>query len=251
MKKLFFAAAAAAMVMGVSCTESTPDNGNASITVRISGPSSSTRAIETPADENPAPMIDENGTHFVYVISGGTIVHSEPLTAITEGSVQPLAGGAKQFSPNSQVYILANIPANTTGGNPANFGSMTSIENAVSAISYAPGDSHNTSYEYPAMGNYKGIAAAIGSPNESGVATAAVSLEPLFARVELQGIEGGEWIKSFTVKNVYIDEYYSSFSMTGEGSVIHSMGQAATIPADQFGNEVAMGSGEWGRCDPL
>ena len=249
MKKLFFAAAAAAMVMGVSCTETTSNDGNASITVKISGPSSATRIADEAATEV-VPVIDPDGTHYVYVLEGNAVVHKEPLTALESGEQQTLADGEKIFKPGSKVYILANIPENTTGGDPAAYASMGAIEAAISAISFSAG--HNADYETPAMGNSTGAAATIGTANDDGLATVAISLTPLFTRVELQGIKGGEWIKSFTVKNVYLDNYYPSFSMTGVGSGLQSLGEAASVPSGWFGDEMsANNTWEAGDTDPV
>lgn len=243
MKKHFLLAATAAMALIVSCMPETSDDGKASITVKIAGSSSQTRLPEAPATDL-APTINPGGTHYVYVLTSGTVVHSEPLTVTEEGQEQALAGGEKRFDRNSSVYILANIPENVTG-TPSSYGSMSAISEAVSAISYLSGGEANLDYTQPAMGNATGTAAQIGQADISGVATVEVALSPLFSRVELQGIIGGPWVKSFTVKGVYLDDYYSSYSMTGAGSVLNSLGQASTIPDSQFGDQVADGNGAW------
>lgn len=248
MKNLFLSAALAALLWGVSCsTSETVPVGKASITVKITSPSAATRAVEDPADAlTPVtPDITPGGTHYVYVVEGGTVVHAEPLTEEAEGATgQALKAGAKDFAPDAGVYVLVNIPDNIIA--PGGLNTMTEIAGAISEIVYTgdPGTEHNTSYKYPAMGNYDGLAKQIDEADaDTGVATVEVEISPLFARVELQGIKGGKWIKSFKVKNVWIDDYFSSFSMTGAGSVMNSMGQkyetAAQIPAGWFGDPVA------------
>ena len=242
MKKLFFAVAAIAAMISVSCVTERPTpvtkDGKVSITVSIPGFGSSTRMAQTPASTM-TPAFKTGGTHYVYVLDGEAVIYSEALTTGGKITLKGIGGVAESFPKGAEVYVLANIPADIAS--PDKLGSMTDITNAVSAISASAGGA-NTDYEHPAMGNVTGAAAKIGEANASNVASVSVPISPLYARVEIKGIKGSEWISAFTLANVYIDNYYSSFSMIGKGSVLNNAGTSTSILSKQFGDAVTGGN---------
>ncbi len=240
MKKLFLATAALAAMISVSCVAEKPianDGEKVSITVKLAGANGTTRADEAAADPAQAPSITGG---YIYVLDNNTVLKAE---AIPSGaSTVTIDGGNKVYPQSASVYVIANVPANVSGA--SSFGSMTDIQNAVSAISYA-GAGINTDYETPAMANVGG-AVPVGTPDGNMNTTVSVNISPLFARVEIKGLEGGTdaqgqtWIKSFKLANVYLDNYYSSFSMTGAGSDLHFAGTNTTTLSGQFGDPVTM-----------
>lgn len=244
MKKKFSMFAALAALISVSCvTENSPSvvddlADKVSITVKIPGKSSSTRAPETAASSATyTPKLKDGGRHYIYVLENDVVKGAYEFNAFsTEYS---LAEGAKIFSKDAKVYVLANIPSDIV--DPDKFGSMDAIKRAVTAISYNSGEMRNTEFEYPAMGNWKENSAAalsISAPDD-GKTEVTVPVAPLYARIEIQGITGGEWISEFKLKHVYLNQYYSSFSMTGDASVSHDIaGDPAAFDSNWFGDAV-------------
>ncbi len=238
MKKLFLLAALAAMAFA-SCEKGPKvPAGQASITIKIAG-ESATRAYSAPVSD----FIPEITTGYIYVVEGTTILHSETLTARPGTAGQTLADG-RLFPATSQIYVLANVPSDVTGY--TEFGSFTDIQNAVSEISYsAP---RNTDYKHPAMGNKDGLLVGVTETSE-GVAEVEVSIAPLYARIELAGVKAGEWIQRFKVTGVWLDDYNTSFSMTGVGKTLKSMGQdVSVLNSTWFGDmtpAAALSDGGW------
>jgi hypothetical protein len=222
MKKLFLMAALAAMV-GVSCQQTPANEGDlASLSIRVAGNSTPTRAV-IPAVDAADPQLDlTNGVNMVYVLRGDNVIHSEALTNLAETNAgQSLAGGDKKFTMDCTVYVLGNIPANITD---VNFTTLTALKAATSVISYETGAATNTDYLHPAMGNRGGTPAVVTDPESDNIAKAVVNVAPLYSRITLAGLQGGEWISSFKVKAVYLDDYNSTFSMSAVGSDNHSNG---------------------------
>ena len=247
MKKLFFAVAAIAAMISVSCVTEQSGNTDAgkkvSISVKLAAPGGATRADENAAQSNQITIA--NG--YIYVLDGSSVNYSEPFNALTTGDEITLDGGKKSFPSTSTVFVLANVPSNLTIS-PASLSSMDDIKNAVSEIVYSASGGVNVDYKTPAMGNIGAAVAVIPDASDATVSTAKLDISPLYARVQIQGLKGGKdaegntWIKDFKLANVYIDNYYSKFSMTGVGSDLQSAGQNTNTLDSQFGDPVNMTS---------
>ncbi len=234
MKRLFILAASAAMLM-VSCDRSPVSipEGQTSIVVKISGPGGGTRFSDTPATTSTTSVSITGGRNYVYVVEGSTITWQEALTAVPGGAGQTLAstagegGGQRYFPKTAKIYILANIPASILA--PESFTTMTDIEEAIVAISTTA----LSDYTKPAMGNVggtpKSLDEVLGEGTATPTATANVTISPLFTRVELAGVNGGTRMASFTLAGVYLNNYHSSYSMTGAGSELKDSGKSTTF----------------------
>ena len=230
MKKLFFVAALAAMVFA-SCerTDSIPAD-QSKIVVKLNGvkAAGATRSVESPAeltgegDDESAAMLDNA---WVFVISGTEFYKEEMdvTEAMTGGGYtigEGVAGTSedypnKLFPSDSEVYILGNIPSDV---NQESLNSWEAVQEAVSVISYAEGTEINTDFTTPAMANASGEPAALDIIDEEAhTASVSINLSPLYSRVELHNLTGGEHIADFTVAGVYINNYYQAFDMTGAG----------------------------------
>ncbi len=257
MKKLFLMAAAAATILA-SCVENsvapTPEGGKTSISVSLSFDSSSaTRALDTWSNNSSSRIISDvldNG--YIYVLDNNQIVYREEIANLTlEDGTTPNTtpntttqilgeglgedGEALLFPSTATVYVLANIPSNIN--NPANFMDMDELAAAVSTISYGSGT--NTDYSKPAMGNVGGTVVRLTEiDNDAKTATAAVSINPLYTRVELKGVKGKNWVAGFDLVGVYLDNYYTGFTMTGKlvSEPLYDNGQDPSI-----GDKVASG----------
>jgi hypothetical protein len=225
MKRILLCAAAAAMVL-TSCMKGgeviPPDH--ASIVVKFSGVKSmNSRAQEAPGNTTTAKVsADASAKHYIYVLDADNqIIHKEPLDpaqAVT-GSGQPIKNG-DYFLNSTKLYVMCNIPADV---DPTALTEWDDILATQTDIVYTSGSEQNTGLEYPAMANADGLPEAVDGYISSGVANVEVSISPLFARIELKGVEANipavvpaeGKINDFTVKGIYLDKYYSSFSMTG------------------------------------
>jgi hypothetical protein len=251
MKKILLFAAAAAMAF-TSCIEgggTVIPEGETTITVKIAGLHNvETRAIESPASDNTStPLLNaasvKNG--WVYVLDpNGNVVGNEELEIPQPDAGQEIEDG-RTFDKSSVVYILANYPANLTNAlgesvTPASLTTLEAIKAAQAQIVYdatTPANSHNTNYLEPAMANVDGVPSELEAP-QGGTATAQVTIAPLFARVELAGLTGtGAQLYNYEVAGVYLDNYYSAFSMSGEGvGEKHSAGNEDNFPAGWIGD---------------
>ena len=237
MKKMFLFAAAVAALTLVSCAKShvnRPESeGETSITLKIAGAHSSTRAIETPATNPTKPALDPAGDHFVFVINAGTILYLErlvPADAVT-GPGQVIGatadgGSQKYFPTTSSVFVLGNIPPDITISNFGVGKSYSSLETAVSEISYVY--LRNTDFTKPAMANENGPANVI--PTGANTASVQINIKPLYSRIELKDVKGGSHIKSFDVSGVYLNNYNTKFKMNGTGDVTSLYATTATPP---------------------
>ncbi len=235
MKKLFFATAALAAMISVSCVTEQPaafDGEKVSITVKFAGASGTTRAVQDPGSESVPTVVDG----YIYVLdASGKVLKAESFTGVTDPV--EVDGGAKSFPATAQVYVIANVPANISKA-AADLADMSEIEAATSAISYAGG--YNTDYSKPAMANTGAAVTVDLDATDKTVATVTVPISPLYARVEIEGLEGSEWIKDFKLTNVYLDNYHSTFSMVGKGSELKSVGTDETALSGNFGDAVTM-----------
>jgi hypothetical protein len=225
MKKLIMFAAAAAMVF-TSCMQEDANQtpaGQASITVSVQGagaPSVRASHIETPSGTNLTPSVNNC---YVFVFEGDNVVHWEALTAAdlasTTGKV--LNGGAL-FDETVTVYVLANLPSGVV---PAELTTWDILKGKVSEISYA-GTGANISYLQPAMSNFDGARKALEiNTTEANKASVTVKISPLYARIEVEGIEAispntatNSQVSSFAVDGVFLSNYWTGFNMIGGGA---------------------------------
>ncbi len=218
MKKLFLIAAAAAMVM-VSCDKGPgtgSSEGDTRVVVKISGAQPSTRMVGGAAASNLTPTLE---TAYVYVIgTDDAVVFGEDLVVGDATGAGHMIGDGMLFSPDVRIFILGNWPSDVI---PANLNSLADIEAKTSAVS------NNVNYLKPAMSNYNtatksSAPVAIVADVDAGTATVTVPISPLYSRLELGQIKGGAHVVSFKVAGVYVNNYYSDFTMTGVGKNIYN-----------------------------
>ncbi len=222
--KIFAMAAAAAMIFA-SCSKE-PKNNNedvqgARLTIKLVGAVPQTRAIEEPGSIAEG-TIGLNDGHIFVVDQEGDVIHSEALklNEAYTGSGQLLSEGgtgetAKVVASDSRVYVVGNIPT-LESGTVAGLTTFAGIQAAVSALS------GQTDYSTPALANNDGELAFITVTSQAVGTTPAqaevtVQLSPLFARIELSEVEAGGEVDSYKVAGIYVDEYYPSFNLVGEG----------------------------------
>lgn len=212
MKKILLMAATAAM-MFTSCTKSENagtgvEPGMARLIVKIAGVKSAagTRAVTAPGATGNLKLNDG----YIFVVDGSDkISYVEAISGLTPGLTHEQELTSLVAS-DSRVYILGNIPSDITPANFAVGDPFSEIEAAVSAIA------NNTDYTDAALANSNGAPKAITlSTTDEGEASVAIDLSPLYSRMELVKMVGGDYITSFTVKGVYVDDYFDSFKMTG------------------------------------
>jgi hypothetical protein len=212
--------------------------GQTAITVQIAGMKApDTRMVQGPGTTTINTLTGEN--HYIYVLKSdaeGTVIYGETLKP-AEVAGQTLGEGETMYFPDdSRIYILANIPSDVTNYTWDKVANLAAIKALTSTITYDQAGPVNTDLTAPAMSNFDGEPVAVGDP-VSGLATANVKISPLYARIEFVGVKGLNHIESFDVAGVYLDNYYSVFSMTGEAKgSLHSNGSAKTFPAGWFGD---------------
>jgi hypothetical protein len=233
MRKLILFAAAAAVV-STSCMQEKPvvsdNNGQTAITIKIAGVNTNVRSEATPTANTDAAKKANLTSAWVYVFgSDGSIKANEALNIAqaTAGGYE-IAKGAL-FPADSDVYVLGNVTEALTGVNPATLTTYEAIKAAESAISYEASTIQNTDYSTPAMANSNGLQALTNIDETAGTAEAVVTISPLFARVEFAGIKGGDYVQKYEVSAVYLDDYFSSFTMSGAGKQIKNDGRAYTF----------------------
>lgn len=218
MKKILFVAAIAATTLFASCAKdgatTTVSQETTKLTVKISGVAT-TRAVEAPGVAEQLKLVPGAGDvcGHIYVLNPlGNVLFSVPM--IEDDVTSPTGQEITDECPaDASVYILGNIPADV---NAASLTTLTAIRNAFSAIST------QTDYTAVAMANSTGEPVKI-TVVEKGKAEAKISLSPLVSRMELAQIQAADYVDgsntysivSYKVEGVYIDSYYSQFTMTG------------------------------------
>jgi hypothetical protein len=236
MKKLFLLAALAAVTQ-TSCLkggESIPD-GQSRLVVRIDGLSGgSSRKVEAPGTVSITSLSGTN--HYIYVLnSDNTVEYGEPLDPAKLSSGQTI-GENMFFANTSKVYVLANIPSNLSAAytydQVADFDALKALTSAISYVAPVA----NTDHKNPAMANTTGAPVQVGAAT-AGVATVSVNIAPLYSRIELESVKGGAHIESFDVTAVYLDNYYSSFTLDGKSAgALKSNGSLTTFAPEWFGD---------------
>ncbi len=228
MKNLLLIFVASAVVLA-SCNREPTPGGHTRLSVKLSGVrtvTSGTRALESAGVESTPNLTD--GHIFVFDNSGGVAYE----TALDLDEARSIEGQQLMDKINTEepltvpsdwtVYILGNIPDDVDVGTLT---SLNAIKAAATQIVYDTDtdgdegpdtdDSRHVDYTTPPMANDTGKPATIRVNGEQGVAE--VKLQPLYSRLELHKITGLNRVK-YTVAGVYVDSYYSRFTMMGEGS---------------------------------
>jgi hypothetical protein len=223
MKKLFLMAAAAATLFASCAKEETGVNTPAekgTLTIRISGAASEgTRAVGAPGVTGQLATMT-NGYVFLIDQLGaviGTPTTLDPAQAVS-GSGQVIPG----VPSDARVYILGNTPADVRA-EISNINTLAKLQAAASAITATA----NADYKSPAMANENGTPVQAEPTATDGQFEASVTVRPLYSRIELTEVKGGPSIVSFKVAGVYLDKYYSSFTMGGGvvAADLHEQGQ--------------------------
>lgn len=217
----FFAVALAALTM-FSCSKEdieNPDAVSRVLTVKIANPASSSKAVEAPGSDAAGTITLENGV--IFTLNGEAVANAYALNA---ADVQTATGQAipDKVTSATTVFIVANIPAatvaewTTVATRPA---TLTAIKAARFAIS---ADNGNT-YTKATLSNTgaQAVAPVVTGDN----AKASVELSPVYSRLELPQVEGEGTIESFSVTGVYVDDFYTQYTVGGSfDGTINSMG---------------------------
>lgn len=188
-----------------------------SLSIKLAGVETpGTRIIETPAQTGQ--LVLSNG-HIFVVDPSGTVIANAAMNvpqATTTGQVinSPVAT-------NSRVYVLGNVPSSV---DVSTLTTWQRIQQTAVTIS----TSQQNNYRNAAMANTSGQPAAITVTGNSGAVT--VEINPLYSRMELTSIQGGPTITSYNVTGVFVDSYFSSFTLSGESSgQIHYQAQSTNF----------------------
>ncbi len=235
-------AAAAATLLATGCVKNNTESDQTRLVVRLNGASIApeTRAVEDSAAET-APGSKASAVTltkaWIYVISSEG-VYSELMDLGAAQAGGDLIGEEGQLFPSdSRVYVLGNWPASVV---PADLDSWDEIEAKTVEIATTTID-----YTKPALANATGapVGVTVSTENEN-VATVTVEISPLFTRLELWKITGGEHIKSFTVDGVYINSYYPAFNLAGAGAGTQKVYAPGTTEFNGFGDATGWDSSE-------
>ncbi len=232
MKKLsilFTTLAAVAAASFVSCDEPVDPVCTVDLSIKLDGaPTRVTRAVEAGAQTTGVSIqTGSNSLIFVADADGAIVQTVEVSNDATSENGQSLPNPVAE---TSQIYVLANIPDDQIAAFKA-FRTLSAVMQATSTIESQEGR-FNTN---PAMANKSGAVPAT-SVGSSGVLS--VTVEPLYARVEIASIEvkadaAGNEITDFTVTGVFVDNYYESFTWTGgaAGEAVSKLGSFDEDPA--------------------
>ncbi len=216
MKKLYLLAALSAIVLG-SCSKgpSGPPQGQTRFVVKLTTRSSAAARSEVPTGSTTQAKYAEEGTHYIFVIDDGNgVAYKEELDLSAMAETAGDGGGPLYFPNDYKVYVLANIPADV---NVDELTDWAAIDIAASAISNAAG-TLNDDLEYPAMGNEDGTPKGVDDQGD-GTATVEIKISPLYSRLELAKVTGDDGtIKEYVVTGVFVDNYRTSYTMSGKGS---------------------------------
>lgn len=172
----------------------------------LNGGTSGTRLTEAPGATGKLTLNDG----YIYVINNAGAVSKGvalDVTAATSPTGQTIA---EKVPSDSRVYILGNIPSTLT---PSSLTTLDQIRAHVETISAS---THND-YTKAMMANHDGQAVLLNSTSAT-TAEAYVQLSPLYARMELAKVQGDTNVVSFTVTGLFVDSYYSAFTLAGASS---------------------------------
>ncbi|MDR0334124.1 MAG: hypothetical protein LBI15_11780 [Dysgonamonadaceae bacterium] len=221
--KFFMAILAVAMIFSACNTENEIDNGEKSLTIRVSKVES--RAIQAPT--NPGAV---HGDNIATAITTGTIFLIAPNGSVTQRVALNLSGGSNDANGTGQV--INNVPSNTrvfiVGNVPAAANTQlqaattwTAIQTVVTAVT----DITGLMYTDAPLANASGVP---NSPLPAGTdLVAEVGISPVYARLELFNVTGGDFvynttnatrITNFNVVGIYVDEYLPNFNYIGGGT---------------------------------
>lgn len=250
MKKILFTTIGALAIAFTlsACTKnetSEPDNEFQRINVRINGVQrASTRMIEAAAAQGQLVLSDG---HIFVINAMGSIVYSVALD-VNAATTAPGQTITTPVSSDSRIYVLGNIPSSL---DVSQFTTIEQLRNHQMLLSH----SEQTNYKSAMLANDTGSPASINKIEGTSTATATVTISPLFSRIELAQVNGSANVEKFEVTGVFVDEYYSSFTLAGAGAgpilnqsvstdFTGNIGDAAVWPSTvELGNAIATPGG--------
>ena len=214
MKKILLMTLVSTAVAFVSCakeggseTDLQPITATENLIVKLDlGENVTTRMITAPGTTG---QLKLNDGHIFVINNTGSVTQHVVLdvAAATSANGQTLTTPA---SSDSRIYILGNIPSTITPGSLTTYDQIrATVVNMQSA--------GQTDYTKALLANADGQAVMVTSTG-TGTSSATVQLSPLYSRLELAQVNGGANIVSFTVTGVFVDRYYSSFTLAGASS---------------------------------
>jgi hypothetical protein len=248
MKKFLVLAVSAMALMFASCDKGGDETGvpeeqkNFSrLVVRIANadPDAATRVVSpgAPATNN---ITVRNGTIFIIDQAGSVVGRIALDVTAAAGSTGQVITGT--YAANSRVYIVGNQGSGLFDSQTLN--SFDAIDRTVITLSKG---NQPQSYADAMVANNSGTPEPVAltapsspsAPN-SGTATVSVALSPLYARLELWDVRGNATVTSFTVTDVFVDSYYSQYTLTGKQAGQVKYQQQSTVWTDNIGD-----SGSW------
>lgn len=217
-----FAVALAVLTMFSCSKENTdaPDTTERVMTVKITNPAS-TKAIETPGKDAAGTITLENGV--IFTLNGDAVVGAYELNINTAATASGQQISDKVTS-SITVFVVANVPANTVTEWTTK-GTRPTTLTAIKASAFNIGDNNGSNYTMATLCN-TGATATQPTASGTNAVLATVEISPVYSRLELPKIVGTGTIESFTVKGVYVDDFYLSYTIGGgSNGNINSMRQ--------------------------
>lgn len=217
-----FAVALAALTM-FSCSKEntdTPDTTERVMTVKIANPAS-TKAIETPGVSTAGTITLENGV--IFTLNGEAVVGAYELN-VTQAATASGQQISDKVTSSITVFVVANVPATKVTEWTTKATTPTTLA-AIKASAFNIGDNNGSHYTTATLCN---TGATTTRPTASGAdaVLATVELSPVYSRLELPKVVGTGTVTSFTVKGVYVDDFYTRYTVGGgSNGNLNSMGQ--------------------------
>lgn len=239
MKTITTFALAAIMAIGLgACSEEGKNpnrhTGSARVTIQLRGVNvtPASRALEAGADENALDVVDGRSVIFVADATGRIV---QAVDIVKAQAVNP-AGGQELpelVALGSTVYVVANIPTGEVDALKA-LTELDDVKEHASAITTQSG------FGTPTMANKNGDEKEVTDADASGDETVTISIEPLYARLELVALQAipdanGNTITEFDVTGVFVDGHFPRFDYTGAvpaGDVAYSLSEELEVAAD-------------------
>jgi hypothetical protein len=215
MKKILSAAIALSAVAFASCSkdggeELEPTGDVQQLVVKLDMEEPAEAATRMTTAPGTTGQLKLNDGHIFIINGAGSVVQhvvlDVPAASSTTGQTitTPVSSG-------SRVYILGNIPSTVT---PSSLNTWSQIQTTVVNMQTAG----QTDYTTAMLANQDSSSPMAIQSSGTGTASVTVPLAPLYSRMELAQVSGGPNIVSFTVTGVFVDRYYSSFTLTGASS---------------------------------
>ncbi|MDR1756590.1 MAG: hypothetical protein LBR65_06525 [Culturomica sp.] len=204
MKKILLMTIAFSALVFASCSKESGKEAEGDVTqltVRLAGVLPETRMTGTAGQTGQLKLNDGQ----IYIVNAaGSVLQSVVLdVAAATGAGQAIATPVPS---DSRVYILGNVPKTV------NTGSLTTLDQIKSTAVLISASDQND-YTKAALANASGDAVPLTVSGTT--ATVMVEISPLYSRMELNRVVGDSSIVSFRVTGVFVDSYYSSFTLGG------------------------------------